>query len=455
MGIDASIYQNAQVNPVQFPDPMDVATKALQYQTLKIQQGQMQRQMMTQAAIQNAYATNTDPNSGQVDQNGVISSINKVAPWASGQVADQFAATNKAQGEAYQAKMKAADDAASKVWPVFNALASPDMPEDQRATLYPQYMQNLSDNGVDISKLGTTYDPQTFQQHYAAMKDALPGIQQHLANQKMQNETPATGQPAANLASTQAATNKTNVEAANAQNNPPQKVVAAEELGKFATAVADPSVRNRLGQLAVTQDKADKISYILNAGAPANETPEQRFARLDQMLPQFATDVGVSSAAAMSGGVPDEALIQKVSPDTMNAKIATLKQNYSANPTPSNQGALLSAYGDFAKKLSDYSSSRSAQIVDHLSAGFPNAQKWYPDRMAQIAKGYSSPDLSGSAAASSDTATSSQASPSNFKADPANNTVSPIVLGQYAIKHGMKLTEAQKSLESKGYVIGR
>lgn len=189
MAIDASIYSNVQTPQINIPSPLDNAQKAMTLSQLGMQQMQMQKQIQTQQAVNQSYRDNTDQ-SGNLNQQGFLSDLSKVSPQTAMQYQTQFAASNKAQAETQAAKDETAQKNISMVNSGLDYLAG--MAEDQRAAAYPAVMKQLSDNGVDTSKMPAQYDHGHFVQTYAIgqqMKDYLANQLTQAQIGKTQSET--------------------------------------------------------------------------------------------------------------------------------------------------------------------------------------------------------------------------------------------------------------------------
>lgn len=200
MPIDSSIYANVQPPPqVALQSPLDIAQKAMTLGQLGIQQMQMARQMRAQSAIQDAYMKNTDPNTGQVDQDGAVAQLGKQGDFQAQQaLSSQFATQNKATAEAKAAQVDFAEKSNNITGPTYEYLNK--VPEDQRASVWPTLVQNMKAQGVDTSRMNPQYDPDDFKQHLdtwrnspinIANQETLAKTQQSLAAAaKDRSETP-------------------------------------------------------------------------------------------------------------------------------------------------------------------------------------------------------------------------------------------------------------------------
>lgn len=183
-GIDASIYGNVTPVPVNIPDQLDIATKAMTLQSIGIQQAQQIRQMQTQRAVQGAYANNTDPTTGDLNRTGFLSDLGKMNPMAAADYRQQFVQQDKQQAEAQSAQIDGAQKTLSFTVPAMHYLGG--MTEDQRAAAYPGVIAQLRASGAPVHSMPDQYDPDHFQQMYQ-QTDAIGGqMKDFLANQQTQ-----------------------------------------------------------------------------------------------------------------------------------------------------------------------------------------------------------------------------------------------------------------------------
>lgn len=188
MAIDASIYGQIQAPPP--ISPIDNAQKVMTLAQLGYQQQQQQIQMQTRTAMMQAYANNTDPQTGEVNKQGVVSFLARVNPMAAQDLQTQFAGQDKAQAEAKQAQLKAATDAYNITGPAFDYMAA--LPGDQRAAAYPKVIEQLKAQGVDTSRMDHPYDDGLFNQYYGTWQKSKPALENQLTQaniDKAQGET--------------------------------------------------------------------------------------------------------------------------------------------------------------------------------------------------------------------------------------------------------------------------
>ena len=431
-GADPSIYGNVQTPQINIPSPLDMAQKSMQLSQMGMQQMQMARQLRMQSAMQDAYMRNTDPNTGQLDQGGVLSSLGKSGDvMAQQQAAITFAQQNEATAKAKASQLDAAQKTLSITLPYYKYLNT--IPEDERPAVWPQLIQSMKDQNVDTSRMDPTYDPVTFQQHLQTGLDSQQGLESMLAQ--------------ANIGKTQAEAAKDLAEAAN---NPLK--IGAEELGKFNEDVNNASSRKETGALMQTRDRADRLVALANSGAPQNETTQARIARLNQTIPGLANEYSVGLASILQGGVPSDSLMKETGLDTAGSNIASLKQKWDAQPTAGNQGALINAYVDAAQKMRDFSTDRLQQVADRARQSYPYANKYFGPQMDKIAAPLTTPGVSGSALAGSPQGSDAANATSYRK---VGSFVSADEVAQYATVHGKTLKQAQTILKDKGYVLGQ
>lgn len=390
MPIDTSMYANAQPIPVSIPDPMTAVYKGMAMGKMALEQQQLQRQAQTQMATRQAAIDNTDAN-GTLDQLGMTSQLSKTDPIAGQALAATFADTNKKQADAKSAQIDAAQKAESLAVPTAQWLNG--MSESNRAKAYPLAMQKLKAQGVNMGDWPDQYDPDHFAQSYKMMTAQLPALKDFLANQATQATTDKTNAETGVIPS-QIAKNVAETGKANADTAMVGMGKGAEELGKFNEDVNNASSRKTTGALINARDRADRITSLLNQGAQPGETPQQRVDRLNKAIPQIGQEVTASLASIMQGGAPDDASMKKLDPDTVQSQIANLQQKWTANPTAANQGAILNEYGKIAGNLRDFSQGRLEDITQRARAAYPNAEKYYPDRMDKISAPILSPDAS-------------------------------------------------------------
>lgn len=240
MPIDASIYQNVQpIAPS--PSPFDTAQKAMQLSQLGMQQMQMARQMRNQSDMQDALMRNTDPQTGQLDQSGYLSTLGKNNPLLAQQETDRVAAQQKAVAEAQSAKVDAAQKDLTFAGPAIDHLAS--LPEDQRAAAYQGVVKQVAANGVNTSMMPPEYDPEHFRTLVSMWKDSVPGLQNLVAH--------------ANMGETQAKTAEAWANAAKARSETPSGVNAP------ITASTDPATL--VPQMMPKEARTKALEEIKNA----------------------------------------------------------------------------------------------------------------------------------------------------------------------------------------------
>jgi hypothetical protein len=452
MPIDTSMYANSQPIPVSVPSPMAAVQQGMAMGKMALENQQLQRQAQTVMATKQAYQDNTAAD-GTLDQLGMTKQLGQTDPMAAQAASASFADTNKKQAEATDAKIKAAQDGLTLAVPFVKWMQG--MSEEDREKVYGPGLQNLKNQGVDTSQWPDEYDPQHFAQASQMTLAAIPAATQYLANQGVAATTAQTiaktGAIPSEIAKNQAEAGKANAETAQVG-----MAKGAEELGKFNEDVNNASSRKTTGALINARDRADRITALLNQGAPPNETDPQKVARLNKAIPQIGQEVTSSLANIMQGGSPDDASMKKLDPNTVQSELASLQQRWTASPTAANQGAILNEYGKIASNLRDFSQGRLQDITDRARAAYPNAEKYYPDRLDKISAPILAPGASYGVgkgdAGSAPSAAPAPAGNSQYRA--SGSSVSGDQVNQYATKHNMKLSDAQSFLRSQGYAVG-
>ena len=194
--VDTSMYANVRPVQVQLDNPLDIQAKVQNLNTLGMQQAQMGRQMQTQNQVRQAYARNTDPNTGQIDQQGFLSDLGRVNPQAAMDYGNQFSASNDAKAKAQAAQVDAAQKTLSITMPAMQHIAS--MPsEDQKAAAWPGIMKQLAAQGVPMQAVPPQYDKDWLANAMTTgsqMKDHLDSLQAQANIGKAQAETAKTYQ---------------------------------------------------------------------------------------------------------------------------------------------------------------------------------------------------------------------------------------------------------------------
>lgn len=445
MPIDASIYSNVQAPQVNIPSPFDAAERGMKLSQLGMQQAQMQQQMATVNATRQAYAASTDPQTGELDRGRFLSTLHQAGPMGpmlAAEHAQQFVAQDKAKAEMQekQAQAKGAQIDAAEKWngvtfPAMNYLSG--LPEDQRAAAYPGVLKQLTDQGVDISKMPGQYDAGHFRQTFETMKQHKPVLENFLTQAKIQEamSNVATGpakrnaelygsrSPNAELTSQydkQAAPIRSSQNAMqqmldNYHHPSPQGdaslVLNAFKI-KFPTA-PDVNSLKELGESQSTIDKWKNAFYHASAGGLDKAT------RDNLMRDGVSTfRANVESLRGVQQRYNERAKFQNVNDPTMTAEPAIenthaaamdLQNKIGPYVPPTEREGWMGNVGKFVSKITG-GGEQSA-----TAAGEKPQQKY-------------------------------RASGSTLSADE---------VAQYATKHNLKLSEAQNLLKKGGYAIGR
>lgn len=156
MPLDPSIYSQIQTPNQNQGSPIDQARNILSLGQMGMQQAQMGYEMRQNAAIRNAYARNTDPQSGQLDRGSFLSELGQTAPMAASQFQNQFVAQDKAKAEAQTAQMQAAHATVSATLPAMQYLYS--LPDNEAAKAYPGVMNQLQAQGIPTNNAPQSWD---------------------------------------------------------------------------------------------------------------------------------------------------------------------------------------------------------------------------------------------------------------------------------------------------------
>lgn len=171
MPIDTSIYSNLQTPQIQAPNPLQTAQQAMQLGQLGMQQMQMARQLRNQSAIQQAVMANTDPQSGQINQQGVLDHLNKSGfSQAAMELGSQYAAYNEAQAKAQSARADAMQKVTDLAIPHLEYLKN-DVPDDQKPTVYHNIMQTLSAAGIPMQNVPSEFNQDWLNQTIGTLKN--------------------------------------------------------------------------------------------------------------------------------------------------------------------------------------------------------------------------------------------------------------------------------------------
>lgn len=427
MPIDASIYQNIKPIPVNLPDPNQAVEGALKMRDLGIQ-------MQTQQAVRQAYASNVDPQTGQINQQGFLSHLGKMAPQAVMQYQQHFAQMNKQQAEAQAAQVDAAEKMTGITGPKFDLIAG--TPEDQRPAVYRSAMKAIADQGVDTSHMPADYDPGLFKQSYDLWQKSKPHAELFLK---------------------QAEAKKAMAEA------DPQIIWAKLQNDKYGSRSPNAELTSQYGK-DVGPIRSSQVNMEQMLDSYNNKTPQgdaslvlQNFKIRNPSVPdvnsieemkasQAVSDVWKNRMThALAGGF-DDATRDNLIRDGISA--------FRANVT---------SYRGIQKRYQDRQKFQG--VEDPTLTAEPAIEETYKNAIALQDKlgPYKPPAERGGVGGVLTKAASkimgagggkdANASTQKFRA--AGSKVSSDEVAQYATEHGMKLIDAQNHLTNHGYVINR
>lgn len=428
MPTDTSIYQNLQQPQIQAPNPLQSAQQAMQLGQMGMQQMQMARQLRTQSDIQDAYMRNTDPQTGQLDQNGMISQLSKTNPLASQSVQQQFAAHNEALAKAKSAQLDAAQKALDITGPTYEYMDK-HVPEDQRATVWPQLVQQMKDQGVDTSRMDSSYDQNTFQQHLGTWRSSKAGVENMLAQAsipakaaQIQGDLFGSRSPESTL--TDQYGNEASTKTARSSqvamkqmidnyNHPSPQGDASLVLNAFKIKFPNAPDVNSLDELSKSQAAPDQFKQWANKAIAGGLDAGTRDNLMRDGISTFrANKEGIQDTQqkykdyASANGIPAPNLAEPAIQKTW-ANASALQDKLGQYKPPAERGGVSGFVASALSKITGTGGSQPAQAQEK----------------------------------------------NQYRASGA--TVSADEQAQYAMKHGMKLKDAQSFLKGQGYVIGR
>lgn len=445
MPIDTSIYGNLQTP--QAPNPLQTAQQAMQLGQLGMQQMQMARQLRTQSDIQDAYMRNTDSQTGQLDQQGVLTTLGQRNPMAAQQVGQQFSAQNEAQAKAKTAQADYAQKLNDVVGPTYEYMAN-SVPADQRAAVWPQMVQHLKDQGLNTDHISPTFNEQDFQQHLATWR----GSPLNLANQQTEAKTAEAWANAGPMAQA-----KLKGEVFGSR-SPTESLADAYNKDMGPVKTSQMNMRQMMDSYNNPSPQGD-ASMLLNAFKIKNpNVPDVN--SLEEMRNSQAAGDQFRQAAnkALSGG-----LDKSTRDNIMRDGISAFRANYGT-------------YQDTASKYQQMASDRGVPLGGMTKE--PGLDRTYADAMGMqkdlgpyvppaqrggisgtvtgaISKvlGIGGPEQTANASGNSTPPKKQATQQAQYRS--TGSTVTSDEAAQYAVKHGMKLSDAQKYLKGMGYVIGR
>lgn len=428
MPTDTSIYGNIQQPQIQAPNPLQSMQQAMQLGQMGMQQMQQARQLKTQSDIQDAMYRNTDPQTGQLDQSGVISQLGKTNPLASQQMGESFAAHNKAQAEAKGAQVDAAQKNLSFVGPALEYFHNT-VPQDQKADVWPQMVQQLKGQGVDTANLEHPYDPQLEKNYLSVWANnkshwenlvaqaSIPKAQAEIKNAEFGGRSPVTtltdqyaNEPAVKIArQSQVAMNQMH----DNYKNPTPQGDASLILNAFKIKFPNAPDVNSLEELSKSQAAPDQFKQWASKAIAGGLDQPTRDNLMRDGISTFRANIDAIPDTqkkykdyAAKNGITAPNLDEPAISKTWN-KVSDLQNNIGPYVPPAQRGGISGAIAGALSKITGTGGSRPAQAQEKTQYRQSGA------------------------------------------------TVSADELAQYATKHGKTLKEAQSYLKGQGYVIGR
>lgn len=446
MPIDASIYQNSQPIPVKLPDPVQSVEGAMKLSQLGMQQMQMAREMRSRADMQDALYRNTDPQTGQFDQTGYLSQLGKINPMAAQQETGRLAAQNEAVAKAQAAKLDASEKAVGVVYPAFNHLMT-QVPEDQRADVYPKLLQQMKAQGVDTSQFMPDYDKQVIGQQWQVMQQHKPILENFLTqSQTAKNLAEAGPMAAAKLNADLYGSRSPNAELTSQYNEQVKPIRGSQmAMGQMLDNYKNPSPQgdaslilnafkikfpnapdvNSLEELSKSQAAPDQFKQWANKAISGGLDQNTRDNLMRDGISTFRANVNTLGGIqekfrgrAKAQNVGDTSFVNEPSVDKTYAEAMALQKGLGPYKPPAERGGAIGAVYGMASKL--------------LGSG--------KEPIAAAAGDATPPQ-------------SKQGQQPKYRAQGA--AVSADELAKYATDQKTTLTKARKHLEGLGYVIGR
>lgn len=437
MGIDTSIYSNIQApRPIEVPSYADAAKNAMSLSSLAMQNRQAQQTMQTNEAVKALYAKHTGAD-GSLDQQGFLSDLGKVSPQSAMEYQQHFAKMGKEGADAQSAKLEAAQKTLGLTGPAFDAMAK--MPDDQRAAAYPQVIQQLKSQGVDVSRMDHPYNPDAFTQYYGAWRQNKQSLENQVAQSTIAKNQSETAMAPAKLGAELYGSRSPNAELTSQFNNEPaiksaksSQVAMNQMLDNFKNRSPQGDASLLLNAYKIKfPDKPDVNS--IEELKKAESVPEQWKQALNHRI---------------NGLLPDE-----VVNDLMRDGVSTYRAN-----------------ADSAKPVQEHYQNRARHqnVNDTTLTGIPGVDKTYAEAMKLQDKigPYVPPTERGGLMAGVTGAVSKALGSSGEKTAAAQEKPAPQFreagakvsadeVAQYATRHKMKLSDAQTFLKGQGYAIDR
>lgn len=435
MGLDASIYQNVNTPPpTPLQNPMDVAQKALTLSQLAMQNQQLQQQTATTQAVRSIYAKNTDQN-GNLNQPQFLSDLGKVSPQAAMQYKDQFSKSDKEAAEAQSAKMDATGKIIDQTLPHMEYLNS--VPSDQRPQVYHNLMQDLSQKGVPMQNVPPEFSQPWLDQTIGTLTKTKAYIDQQKSQAEIAKTYSDIGQAPAKLNSELYGSRSPNATLTD-QYTADAKPIRSSQL----------AMKQMLDNYSHPSPQGD-ASLILNAFKIKFPTAPDVNSLKELSESQAAPDQFKQWAnKALSGGL-DTATRDNLMRDgvsTFRANVDTLR-DYQDKYKERAKAQNVSDTSFLSEPGVDKTYAQAMKLQDKIGPYVPPSERG--GIMAGLNKlAASITGVGGNKPANADSKTSDQ-----YRK--VGSPVSADEVAQYATKHNMKLSDAQKYLRSQGYAIGR
>ena len=353
---------------------------------------------------------------------------------------NSLAESQKMQADAKSAQLKAANDTLEVALPKMHYLAG--MSPDDRAKAFNSVMQDMKADGVPMQNVPQTSDGQFvhdedwFQRRFGEMKQTKPFLEKQLQQSEIaKNITEANMAPAGSLARY----------TARDRQMPSFPIEYGKEVAPIKA--SSQAGRQMIDNYKHPSPQGD-ASLILNAFKIKFPTAPDVNSLEELSKSQATPDQWKQLAAhAISGG-----LDQGTRDNLMRDAASTYRANYGS-------------YKDIAEKYQGMAQERGIPLggmtkepsLDRTAAAFGDIEKqigpYVPPSQRGGASGFIAKVASKIAGTGGDQSANASDKQQSYRA--AGSQVSSDEVAQYAMKHGMKLSDAQNYLRSKGYAIGR
>jgi hypothetical protein len=436
MAIDTSFYSNLQ--PVKAPDVLDSASKAMNLSQMALQNQQAQRTFAEQDALRQAISKNANPD-GTLNREGVLSDLAKTNPNGLMTMQQHFATQDKAASEAQSAKADALEKVHAAALPGFEML------RQKGAGAYPAVYQSWKQSGLPMQNVPTPdSDPATigqwFSTAYPQIKSSVAGLNAQKSQSEIAKNNSEVAQAPAKLNEAlhgRGAPEKVVGDEYNERIKP--YVVAQSNMSQMNEALKNPSPYsdesmlinamkiknpgatdvNSIEQIANAQSAGDNLRKAATKylqGGFDQSTRENLYRdagnTFNSVYKTYQGEKDRSGARLNKIGVPDSGLINEPAiENTYNEMQGNLKKIGPYVP-PSDRGGVMAGLTGIAGKVFGIGGNQTAAASD-----------------------------------------SADKSSSNYR--PVGSSVSSDEVAQYAMKHNMKLSDAQTFLKGRGYAIGK